>query len=150
MKSTNLTRRAFLKTAGALGSALVIPTIVPATVLGQTAPSKRVALGHIGVGGQGGGLLSGFLGVPQSQSVAVCDPIKERRERAAQSVDQRYAAERNQGTYQGCRAYNDFRELIARGDIDAVMIATPDHTHAVIAVAAARSSKDIYCEKPLA
>jgi len=149
MKSTNLSRRAFLKTAGALGSALVIPTIVPATVLGQTAPSKRVALGHIGVGGQGGGLLSGFLGVPQSQSVAVCDPIKERRERAAQSVDQRYAAERNQGTYQGCRAYNDFRELIAREDIDAVVVATPDHWHVPIAIAAVRAGKDVYVEKPL-
>ncbi|MCX6926668.1 MAG: Gfo/Idh/MocA family oxidoreductase, partial [Verrucomicrobia bacterium] len=149
MKSANHSRRSFLKTAGALGSALVIPTIIPATVLGQAAPSKRVALGHIGVGGQGGGLLSGFLGVPQSQSVAVCDPFKERRDAAARTVEQRYAAERTQGTYQGCKTYNDFRELIARKDIDAVVVATPDHWHVPIAIAAVRAGKDVYVEKPL-
>lgn len=149
MNTTKHSRRIFLKTAAAAGYVLAIPTIIPATVLGQTAPSKRVALGHIGVGGQGGGLLSGFLGVPQNQSVAVCDPIKERRAQAMRMVEQRYAAERNQTSYQGCRAYNDFRELLARDDIDAVVVATPDHWHVPIAIAAVRAGKEVYVEKPL-
>jgi glucose-fructose oxidoreductase len=149
MKSTNFSRRTFLRTAGAGGVALAIPTIIPAAVLGQAAPSKRVALGHIGVGGQGSGLLKGFLGVAHSQSVAVCDPIKERREKAAQMVEQRYAAEHSQGAYKGCAVYNDFRELIARGDIDAVVVATPDHWHVPVAAAAVRAGKDVYVEKPL-
>ena len=89
--NTSLTRRDFLKSAGALGAAAAFPTIIPASVLGANAPSKRVALGHIGVGGQGGGVMSGMLGLPQGTSVAVCDPFKERRERAAKQVEQRYA-----------------------------------------------------------
>ena len=77
-------RRTFLKQMSlAAGAALVMPTIVPSSVLGANAPSKRVALGHIGVGGQGSGVMNGFLGLAQGQSVAVCDPIKERREAAA-------------------------------------------------------------------
>jgi hypothetical protein len=146
---TPLSRRDFLKSADALGVAVAFPTIIPASVLGATAPSKRVALGHIGVGGQGGGLLSGFLGLPHGTSLAVCDPFKERREHAAQQVEQRYADRRARGSYQGCRAYNDFRELLAREDIDAVVVATPDHWHVPIATAAVRADKDVYVEKPL-
>ena len=131
------------------GSALVFPTIVPFSVFGGSAPSRRAALGHIGLGGQGGGLLQGFLGVTQSQSVGVCDPIKERREGAVKAIDSYYAAERDQGTYKGCQAYNDFRELLARKDIDAVVVATPDHWHVPIAMAAVRAGKDVYVEKPL-
>ena len=131
------------------GSALVFPTIVPSSVFGGSAPSRRAALGHIGLGGQGGGLLQGFLGVTQSQSVGVCDPIKERREGAVKAIDGYYAAERDQGSYKGCQAYNDFRELLARKDIDAVVVATPDHWHVPIAMAAVRAGKDVYVEKPL-
>jgi predicted dehydrogenase len=149
MNANNFSRRRFLKHAGLIGSALVLPTIIPASVLGQNAPSKRVALGHIGVGGQGGGLLGGFLGLPQGQSVAVCDPLRERRESAARLVEQRYASARDRGDYKGCKAYNDFRELIARDDIDAVVVATPDHWHVPIAIAAVRAGKDVYVEKPL-
>ncbi len=146
---TSVSRRAFLRGAAALGSALSLPTILPASVLGEAAPSKRVALGHIGVGGQGGGLLTGFLGVAQAQSVAVCDAIAERREAAAQLVERHYAQGRGQGSYRGCRRCPDFRELLARDDIDAVVIATPDHWHVPIAVAAVRAGKDVYVEKPL-
>ena len=149
MNANTCSRRRFLQHAGIIGSALALPTIVPASALGQNAPSKRVALGHIGVGGQGGGLLNGFLGLPQGQSVAICDPLRERRERAAHLVEQRYAAARDRGGYQGCQAYNDFRELIARDDIDAVVVATPDHWHVPIAIAAVRAGKDVYVEKPL-
>jgi len=145
-----ITRRRFIGGASvAAGSALVFPTIVPSSVFGASAPSRRAALGHIGLGGQGGGLLQGFLGVTQSQSVAVCDPIKERREGTVKAVDSYYAAERDQGTYKGCQAYNDFRELLARKDIDAVVVATPDHWHVPIAMAAVRAGKDVYVEKPL-
>ena len=133
----------------AAGSAIFLPTFVPSSVLGANAPSRRVAVGHVGVGGQGSGLLSGFLGLPQGQSVAVCDPIKERRESAATRVEQHYAARAGQGTYSGCRAYADFRELLARDDLDAVVVATPDHWHVPIALAAVRAGKDVYVEKPL-
>ena len=108
-----------------------------------------MALGHIGVGGQGGGLLQGMMGQPLAQSVAVCDPIRERRESAARRVDQYYAAQRSQESWKGCRPYNDFRELLARPDIDAVVIATPDHWHVPAALAAVRAGKDVYVEKPL-
>jgi glucose-fructose oxidoreductase len=149
MKLSNLSRRQFLRQASVAGCAVCLPTIVPRSLFGQAAPSNRVALGHIGVGGQGGGLLSGFLGVSRGQSIAVCDPIKERREQAQQTVEKHYAALRNQSAYRGCQAFNDFRELIGRKDIDAVVVATPDHWHVPIAVAAVRAGKDVYVEKPL-
>ena len=103
-------------------------------VFGASAPSNRVTLGHIGVGGQGGGLLEGFLGLPQGQSLATADPMKSRREGAAARINNHYAAATAQGSYKGCKAYNDFRELLARDDIDAVVIATPDHWHVPIAL----------------
>lgn len=148
MNTNHFSRRRFLKHSGILGSALALPTFIPASVLGEHAPSNRVTLGHIGVGGQGGGLLNGFLALPQGQSVAVCDPLRARREKAAQRVEQRYAAA-GRSDYKGCHAYNDFRELIARDDIDAVVVATPDHWHVPIAIAAVRAGKDVYVEKPL-
>ena len=148
--SRRVSRRTFLKSAAAsAGAALALPTIVPSSVFGEAAPSKRVALGHIGVGGQGGGLLGGFLGLAEGQTVAVCDPIKERREGCAANVEKHYAAQTEKGTYKGCKAYNDFREMLARDDIDAVVIATPDHWHVPIALAAVKAGKDIYVEKPL-
>lgn len=128
---------------------MAFPSIIPARVLGVHAPSKQITVGHIGVGGQGGGLLGGFLSVPLGQCLAVCDPFKDRRERAAQRVEQTYAADRGSGTYRGCRTYSDFRELLACDDIDAVVIATPDHWHVPLALAAIRAGKDVYVEKPL-
>jgi hypothetical protein len=147
---TAISRRALLRrTASAAAAGLAMPTILPSRVFGAAAPSRRVALGHVGVGGQGSGLLGGFLGVPQSQSVATCDPLAKRRESAAARVDAQYARQTGQGSYKGCRTYNDFRELLARDDLDAVVIATPDHWHVPIALAAVRSGKDVYVEKPL-
>src|SRR5262249_11096748 len=81
--------------------------------------------------------------------VAVCDVDTTRRESAKQTVEKRYAEQQKSGQYKGCTTYNDFRELVARKDIDAVVIATPDHWHAIPVLEACRAGKDIYCEKPL-
>ena len=101
------------------------------------------------MGTQSRGLLNGFLHNKETQVVAVCDVDTTRREHAKKTVEDYYAKQTDKGTFKGCAAYKDFRELLARKDIDAVVIATPDHWHALIAIAAANAGKDIYCEKPL-
>lgn len=93
--------------------------------------------------------MRGFLGRNNVRVLAVCDVDTTRRENARKTVETRYAARITAGEYKGCDTYNDFRELLARKDIDAVVIATPDHWHALIGIAAAEAGKDIYCEKPL-
>ncbi|MFQ6131171.1 MAG: Gfo/Idh/MocA family protein [Armatimonadota bacterium] len=153
MNRIKRSRRGFLRSAGrALAGALVAPHVITSSALGQaTTPpaSERVTLGHIGVGGRGGGLLRGFLGVAEAQSVAVCDPFKSKRENWAEKINSHYADKMGDATYKGCAAYNDFRDLLAREDIDGVVIATHDGWHVPIAIAAARAGKDMYVEKPL-
>jgi predicted dehydrogenase len=97
----------------------------------------------------GRGHLSTFLGMPDVQVVGVCDVVNERREAAQQAVTKKYADQRGAGDFKCVTAYLDFRELLARTDLDAVVIATPDHWHALPCVQAARAGKHIYCEKPL-
>jgi len=143
-----LTRRRFLGTAGRAGVAA--PWIVAASSLGRAATpaaSDRITVGLIGVGGRGTAHLQSFVHL--SQVVAVADPYAGRRTAAQQRVESHYAAALAKGSYRGCAAYNDFRELLAREDIDAVSICTPDHWHAVQTVMAAKSGKDVFCEKPL-
>lgn len=138
------------------------PTPVPASALGRdghVAPSNRITLGVIGTGNQGIGDLRQFLRDERVQAVAVCDVNRESagywnnaiggREPARRLVDEKYADEIAAGTYPGCAAYADFRELLAREDIDAVEIATPDHWHAIPVIEACKAGKDVYCQKPL-
>jgi predicted dehydrogenase len=129
------TRRGFLKKAGALS----VPLILPGSA--RPAPSERIVMATIGCGGQGTGDMGGFLGFGEVQMVAVCDPVPEHRERAQNKVNEKYGNK-------DCKAYSDFREVLARPDIDAVLIGTPDHWHAIITIEACRHGKDIYCEKP--
>lgn len=143
-----ISRRLFL----AASAAAAVPLIVPCSALGaaqQPGANDRLGLGFIGVGTQGRGLLNGFLGQKDVQVIAVCDVDTTRRESARKTVEGRYAAQMKSGQYRGCGAYNDFRDLLNRKDIDAVVIATPDHWHAIPVIEACRASKDIYCEKPL-
>jgi predicted dehydrogenase len=111
-------------------------------------PNSRLGIGFIGIGKQMRGHIGGFIGKNEVQAIAVCDVDTNRRNDGKKQVEDAYA--KKTGTdYKGCEAYNDFRELIARKDIDAVCIATPDHWHTIISLAAADAGKDIYCEKPL-
>ncbi len=148
MPRDRVSRRSFIKGAAAAAA----PLFVPSSVFGgpgKTAPSDRLAIGSIGIGGMGGGHLSRYLGRRDTQVLAVCDVDGVKRGEAQNRANTKYADLRKKGSYQGCAAYNDFRELLARDDIDAVVIATPDHWHAIIAIEAAKAGKDIYCEKPL-
>ncbi len=144
-----ISRRQLLKSAAALAAA---PCFVPASALGRAgrpAASERIALGFIGVGNMGGGHLGNFLGIGEVQIVAICDVDKAKREAAREQVERHYADQREAGTYTGCETFNEFESLLARPDIDAVLIAVPDHWHAIISIAACRAGKDVYCEKPL-
>ncbi|MEQ1858902.1 MAG: Gfo/Idh/MocA family oxidoreductase [Chthoniobacteraceae bacterium] len=142
MTSPRLSRRSFLQSALAAG---VAPLILPSHVWGA---NDRLTLGFIGIGKQARGLMGGFLSKAETQTVAVCDVDTTRRNDGKKQVEDFYA-KKTDSDYKGCAAFGDFRELIARKDIDAVVIATPDHWHAIIAIAAAKAGKDIYCEKPL-
>ena len=132
VNNTGMTRRGFF---GAVGAAAAAPYIIPATALGgegRPAPSERITMGFVGVGGQGMGDMGGFMGFPEVQVVAVCDVDARHRTAAQERVENHYAQARASGTYQGCGAYRDYRELCAQPDIDAVFCGTPDHWHAPI------------------
>ena len=139
-----ISRRSFLRRAGgALGAAVAAPTFIPASVLGRNnalPPSERITMGFIGVGGQGGGHLfggawtyvaGGYAGRKEVQVLAVCDIRQERRERATERVNAHYR-ELYGSSFTPCQAYDDFRHVLDRKDIDAVLIATPAHWHATI------------------
>ncbi|MFH1264280.1 MAG: Gfo/Idh/MocA family oxidoreductase, partial [Planctomycetota bacterium] len=126
-----LTRRQFLGTATALAAPLVVPSGALG-LNGDAPPSERVTLGFIGTGGRGTGNMRAFLPLASAQVVAVCDVNRDKREAAARIVAQHYAAG-GRGSGKPCDAYNDFRELLARDDLDAVVICPQDHWHAPIA-----------------
>jgi predicted dehydrogenase len=137
------TRRSFLRKTSTAAASFGFPAIIPASVLGQNAPSKKITLGSIGWGMQGPSNTMKFLEQPDCHVLAVCDVDKPRLEQGVKQVNER------QGS-QDCKGYHDFRELLARKDIDAVMLATPDNWHSIISIEAAKQGKDIWGEKPLA
>ncbi len=140
-----LSRRRFLaRTAPAALAGLGFPTVIPAVAraAGPAAPSARLTLGLIGAGPQGTGVMRRFLAEEGTRVVAVCDVKPDRREQARELVNKQYAS-------QDCVAYHYFEDLLARRDLDAVIVATPDHWHALIGIAAVRAGKDLYLEKPL-
>lgn len=146
-----LTRRRFLSgSVAAWATALAGPMIVPASAFGADAPSNRITVGMIGMGRQAyHSNLKSFLHSSDVQVVAICDVDAWRLKNAREAVEKHYAKDKRAGTFRSCSAYRDFRKLLARRDIDAVMISTTDHSHVPIAVEAAKAGKDICCEKPL-
>lgn len=141
------TRRSFLTRAASI---LAAPCIVPASVLGRAgrpAAAERIAVGVIGTGGRGVADMVGLMQSPLCRIVGVCDPRRPRLESARNAVDAFYAREGSSGA--DCKACGDFRELIERKDIDAILVATPDHWHGIVATQALAAGKDLYCEKPL-
>ncbi|OGV63812.1 MAG: hypothetical protein A2283_09405 [Lentisphaerae bacterium RIFOXYA12_FULL_48_11] len=143
---SNVSRRYFLKSAAAVAGA---PFFLRSPVLGADAPGDRITVGCIGVGRMGMGDLVDLMGRMGVQVVAVCDVDSNRLQNAKAAVEKRYAEDIRSGLYKGCAAYSDFRELIARSDIDVVQIVTPDHWHAIPAIEAAKAGKDIFLQKPM-
>ncbi len=148
-KNTQLTRRQFLSrtTVASMAAPFILPSGIWAAT-GDAKPNSRITMGFIGTGTQGRHLLNSFLPHSNAQVVAVCDVDTTRREHHKKKVEEFYTTKQDQD-FKGCAAYKDFREVTGRKDIDTVVIAAPDHWHALIAVAAANAKKDIYCEKPL-
>ena len=144
-QKTQLPRRRFLKSAlSAAGAAVAAPYIIPSSALGRdgaVAPSERIIIGGIGIGNRGTYDLGCFLEQKDAQFVAVCDIKEARRTAVKKIVDDKYGTE-------SCAMYRDFRELLDRKDIDAVLIATGPNWHATAAMNAAKAGKDMYCEKP--
>jgi predicted dehydrogenase len=145
-KMKTLSRRTLLKgTVGFIASTITVPYFVPSSILGGSgtvAPSERLTMGGIGLGGQGMHNLRNFLTCNDLRVLAVCDVDTSHRIRAKQTVDSAYGNN-------DCAAYNDFHEILARDDVDTVLIATPDHWHAILSIEAAKAGKHIYCEKPI-
>ncbi len=150
-RGARVDRRGFLKrTAAATAGIAGFPLIVPSSAFGATAPSERITLGFIGLGKMGReSHLNSHMGKAHVQILALSDVESGRLDQSKGMVEKRYADAMGKGTYSGCDTYRDFREVLARDDIDAVVIATPDHWHAIPSIEAAKAGKDIYCEKPM-
>ncbi|HEX3999142.1 MAG TPA: Gfo/Idh/MocA family oxidoreductase [Pirellulales bacterium] len=158
-------RRQILKSAAggaaaAATAALAAPYVVPSRVFGATAPSNRIAVGVIGTGNRGFEILKTLLNQDSAQIVAVCDVNRASfgyrdekqflgREPARKLVEDFYGKQTRSGKFDGCAMLTDFRDVLARNDIDAVAVVVPDHWHALMSIAACKAGKDVYCEKPM-
>ncbi|MCX5683596.1 MAG: Gfo/Idh/MocA family oxidoreductase [Planctomycetota bacterium] len=143
-KASGFSRRGFLKVVAQAGAVLAAPYVIPGSALGADGgvlPSERITMGGIGIGNRGGYDLGCFLQEPDVRFLAICDVKAVRREAVKKIADTKYGN-------QDCTMYRDFRELLARPDIDAVLIATGPNWHATAACTAAKAGKDMYCEKP--
>lgn len=147
-----VSRRTFLQRAASTAALVTLPSFLPPRILGQAgqpSPANRIRVALFGRGAMGAGHLRRLLGDPAFQVVAVCDPDRIRRDEGLQIVEAHYAEDRATGRYRGCLASHDHREALALDDLDAVVIASPDHWHAQQSIDAARAGKDVYCEKPV-
>ena len=135
MKKNATTRRRFL---GQIAATISLPLFVQSKAFGA---NDRINMGFIGMGNQGRRDLRGFMNFPEVRAVAVCDVRSEYLNKAIDRVNKRY-------DNKDCKTYKDWRDVIARDDIDAIHIATPDHWHAVISIAAMKAGKDVFCQKP--
>lgn len=146
-EKAGVSRRSFLRRSAAVAAGTIgFPTIIPASAYGaqgNVAPSNRLVMGCIGVGSQGTSNMQGFLEKKEFQIVAVCDVDKSHRDNAAGIINSAYSNS-------DCATYNDFREIVERGDLDVMSIAVPDHWHSIPAITVANKKIDIYAEKPLA
>ena len=147
-------RRSFLKhSVIAATAAWAAPALVPASAVGgdrQRSPGERISVGMIGMGRQAQLVnMRQFLTMPDVQLVAVCDVDAWRLETAKAAIEAAYGKQKGAGVWRGCDAFVEFRDLLARRDIDAVMISTPDHWHAPMALAAMEAGKDVSLEKPI-
>lgn len=147
--SKNNSRRKFLKTSLISAAALSFPTIVPQSVFGKNAPSNRITLGFIGCGKQGDYLLKGFLNLKGNQVLALSDVDELKLRRSHKRIIEHNLKNNPTSINPDIFTTGDYRELLARPEIDAVVIATPDHWHGLNTIDAAKAGKDIYCEKPL-
>src|SRR5687767_5709099 len=141
--SARFSRRRFLASTAA---ALAVPTFIPASALGRdgrAAPSERIVMGIVGWGMMGPGNTSGLMKEKDCQVIAACDLDKRYLQKAVEDINKRNGNS-------DCKSYHDYREMMARNDLDAVMLAVPDHWHALTSIEACRRKKDIYGEKPLA
>ena len=147
-----MNRRSFLRMMALASGSAVCPPFLRAAespVL-RKSPNDRITLALIGCGSQGRSDMGNALGSTDVQVIGVCDVNGTHAEAAKAQVEQRYAAEKTSGSFKGCDVYRDFRELLARPDLDAVIIGTPDHWHALTMIAAVTTGKDVYVEKPAA
>jgi predicted dehydrogenase len=143
-KANRADRRQFLTRALQAGAALATPYFIPSAALGRdgvVSPSERVVMAGLGIGGRGSYVLGCFMEEPDVQFVACCDPRADRRQTVKQRIDVKYGAK-------SCAEYRDFRELLTRPDIDAVLITTGSNWHALLSIYSAKAGKDVYCEKP--
>lgn len=150
--SGSMNRRVLLRRSVSAALSVAAPWVIPGSALGRnraTAPSERITVGSIGVGAMGRGHFRIFTRYPDVQLVALSDVDAWRRDNSTRVLEQAYGAQQPSGLYRGFQAYNDFRELLDREDIDAVIITTGERWHPAITVRAAQAGKDIYCEKPI-